>query len=126
MGRLKRAEAREILRDELERVGYEVVSAFQIEEGARPGSDQLDWWHHNTPANERSETLRSQAYLRIASDQPLYAGGLLLDKKRLWLDRSVMSRCERDGYIAFEGELHPRFILTERGREWLRTGEPKI
>lgn len=34
------------------------------------------------------ETRRSQgylrAYLRIAGNMPLYAGGILLDKKRLW------------------------------------------
>lgn len=130
VGRPKRNEARDILKEELARVGYDVISAFQVEEGARPGSDRLEWWHQNTPANERSETRRSQGYLRahmrIAGDLPLYAGGLLLDKKRLWLDRSVMSRCERDGHIAFEGDRHPQFVLTQKGREWLDSGEPKI
>lgn len=57
---------------------------------------------------------------------PLYAGGLLLDKKRLWLDRSVMSRCERDGYLDFEPGRHPAFRLTDKGREWLASGEPEL
>lgn len=130
MGRLKKTEAREVLREELEKVGYDAISAFQVEEGARPGTEELEWWHQNTPANERSETRRSQgylrAYLKIAGDLPIYAGGLLLDKKRLWLDRSVISRCERDGYIAFESGRNPTFSITEKGREWLESGEPEI
>lgn len=130
MTRLKKNAARAILQAELARVGYDVISSFQIKEGSRPGSANLGWWHENTPANERSETRRSQgylrAYLRIAGDMPLYAGGLLLEKKRLWLDRSVMSGCERDGYLAFEPGLNPVFRLTDGGREWLESGEPEI
>lgn len=129
MRRLKKTEAREILRKELEQLGYDVISAFQIEEGARPGSEELEWWHRNTPTVERSDTLRSQGYLRayfrIAGDMPLYAGGLLLDKKRLWLDRSVISRSERDGYIAFRNGPPPFFVLTEKGRQWIKSGTPE-
>jgi hypothetical protein len=128
--RLRKNQAREILLEELSQVGYDVVSAFQIEEGVRPGSTELDWWHENTPSNERSETRRSQAYLRayvrIAGDLPIYVGGLLLDKKRLWLDRSVISRCERDGYLAFEQGRNAAFRVTDKGREWLEIGEPEI
>lgn len=130
MTRLTKAAARRILQEELSSLGYDVISAFQVEEGARPGSDELDWWHENTPANERSETRRSQAYLRaylrIAGEMPMYAGGLLLDKRRLWLDRSVISRCERDGYLAFEPGRNPQFRLTAKGRQWLETGDPEI
>lgn len=129
MTRLKEHAARAVLQEELARAGYDVISSFQIGEGARPGSENIHWWHENKPANERSETRRSQgyltAYLRIAGDMPLYAGGLLLDRKRLWLDRSVMSRCERDGYVEFEPGRNPVFRLTDRGRAWLETGEPE-
>lgn len=42
MGRPKKAEALAILKEELTLVGYVVISSFQVEEGVRPGSEQLD------------------------------------------------------------------------------------
>ena len=51
----------------------------------------------------------------------MYAGGLFLARKRLWMDRSVMSRLERDGYVSFEGseKSEPWFELTTKGRKWI-------
>ncbi len=125
MNRMRAVEARQTIADELAKAGWDTASTFTVEEGARPGAASLDWWHENTPANESSETLRNLAYLRaylkIAGEAPLYACGLLLDRRRLWMDRSIMSRLERDGYLTFEGEgkKDPRFALTERGRAFV-------
>lgn len=122
MKRLKELEARTVVAEELERAGWDTASTFTVGDGARRGTAVLSWWHENTPANETSETQRSiaylRAYLRIGGEK-LYAGGLFLERRRLWMDRSVMSRLERDGYIAFEGEgtREPYFVLTKKGRQ---------
>lgn len=120
--RLKAIDARSVLAEELERAGWPAESSFTIGDGARPGTGSLAWWHERTPSNETSETVRSvaylRAYLRIGGDK-LFAGGLFLDRRRLWMDRSVISRLERDGYLSFEGEgtREPYFVLTDRGRD---------
>lgn len=121
MKRMKQTAAREIITEELQRAGWETASTFTVGDGARPGTENLTWWHENTPENETSETERSiaylRAYLRIGGPK-LYAGGLFLDRRRLWMDRSVISRLERDGYLAFEGEgdREPYFSITSLGK----------
>ncbi len=39
------------------------------------------------------------------------------------MDRSIISRLERDGYLSFseraDGEYEPTFELTAKGREWI-------
>jgi len=127
MERLSSIQAREILSEELERVGWEAASAFTIEDGARPDTQSLDWWHKNTPESERSDTLRNRAYLRayirIANGQRMWAGGLKLSRRTLWMDRSVISRLERDGYIQFVGAgSSPYFELTPKGEQWVGEG----
>lgn len=127
MKRYTEREAREILREELKRVGYDTISAFTIQEGARPGANELAWWHANTPDNESADTERSLGYLRAyerISGGRMFAGGLFLERKRLWMDRSVMSRLERDGFVSFEGEgaREPWFALTARGCDWTAKG----
>ena len=120
--RLKQTEAREILAEELERAGWKTTSTFTVGDGARPRTEKLSWWHENTPENESSETQRSiaylRAYLRIGGSK-LYAGGIFLDRRRLWMDRSVISRLERDGYLAFEcvSEREPYFTVTPQGKQ---------
>lgn len=114
------AEARAIVIEELRREGWDTASTFTVENGLRPGAHLLSWWHENTPGNERSETKRSiaylRAYIRIAGPK-LYAGGLFMKRKRLWMDRSIISRLEHDGYLRFEGadSREPFFVLTESG-----------
>jgi hypothetical protein len=108
----------------LKRVGWDAASAFTVMEGPRPDTENLDWWHLNTPTNERSDTLRNRAYLRayhrIATGQRLWAGGLKMSRRTLWMDRSVISRLERDGYLRFvESGSSPFFELTDQGREWI-------
>jgi hypothetical protein len=122
--RLSAIRAKSILAEELAKVGWEATSAFTVQQGARPETADLDWWHENTPANESSDTKRNlaylRAYMRIGGDR-LYAGGLFLARKRLWMDRSVVSRLERDGYLRFCGaeKSEPWFELTDQGRSWL-------
>jgi hypothetical protein len=115
--------AREVLTEELARVDWNAASAFTIEEGARPETERLDWWHSNTPENERSDTLRNLAYLRayvrIANGQRMWAGGIKLSRRTLCMDRSVMSRLERDGYVQFVEGRSPYFQLTELGEQWI-------
>lgn len=117
------------LDEELERVGWPTRSSFTVEKQKRPGSQRLSWWHENTPEAERADTPRSLAYLRayfrITGGRPLPAGGLRLHKGRVWMDRSIISRLEREGFLAFEptGHFEPCFVLTDKGRSWLATGD---
>lgn len=125
MTRLRVNEARSIVTEELERVGWQTESTFTVQTGARPEADRLAWWHKRTPGEERADTDRSLAYLRaynrIAGNMKVYACGIFLETKRLWMDRSVMSRLERDGYVTFEGEgkSEPWFELTAKGQDWI-------
>ncbi|WP_375381516.1 hypothetical protein [uncultured Sphingomonas sp.] len=93
--------------EELARTGWETASTFTVGDGPRPSAGVLAWWQENTPDNETADTKRSvaylRAYLRIGGPR-LYAGGLFLDRRRLYMDRSVISRLERDGYLCFSGE----------------------
>lgn len=131
--RFTKSQAHKLLSDELGRVGWDGPSTFTVEEGARADTQNLSWWHKRTPENERADTQRNIAYLsayhRIA--EPLggrmYAGGLLLDRRRLWMDRSVMSRLERDGYVVWNAQERgePWFGITDAGRNLIKehTGE---
>ena len=127
--RLKKADARRIIDEEVTRLGCGFAAA-EIKDGPRPGANDLVWWHANTPATERSETRYNlahlRAYVRIAGSDRLTAVGLPLDRQRRWMDRSVISRLERDGYLAFEPGLYAAFVLTERGRDWLENDQPEI
>ncbi len=123
MVRKTRAEAQAILDEEVVRAGWDTVSSFKVESGARAETNSLDWWHQNTSEHEQADTRRSigylRAYLRIGGDR-LFAGGLLLDQKRLWMDRSIVSRLERDGYLRFvEHHRDPYFELTKKGKNLL-------
>lgn len=118
--RVSEAQAMSIITEELARQSWDTASTFTIREGARPGTKDISWWHEKTPAEETADTPRSvaylRAYLRIGGSR-LYAGGLFLKRRRLWMDRSIISRLERDGYIAFGGanEREPYFTLTTSG-----------
>lgn len=128
--RYRATKARQIIAEELKKEGWETTSNWNVREGgARPGSAKLDWWHDKTPDNEMSETPRSKAYLRgylrlsQYPDKRLLAGGIPLERGRLWMDKSIVSRLERDGYISFvdEGGSEPYFLLTPEGSELVET-----
>ncbi|HEX8059029.1 MAG TPA: hypothetical protein VF481_20340 [Novosphingobium sp.] len=119
-----KGEALAILDEEFARVDLP-TPALPIEKQKRPGSQKLAWWHDDTDAADAVETLVSLAWLRtwlrITGGRALPAGGLRLHKDRVWLDRAIISRLERDGILAFEptGHFEPSFVLTDQGREWL-------
>ena len=122
--RMKKAAALQLLNSELERVGLPPPSTFTVEDQPREEAETISWWHENTPANESSETQRNlgylRAYLRIAGRDQLTARGIQLDRGRLWMDRSVISRLARDGFLTFvSGKFEPEFQLTEKGRFWI-------
>lgn len=132
MKRTRAVEARQIIAEELERAGWETEPTFTVEAGARPGADSIDWWRDAKSIDEQPDTLRNLAYLRayvrIAGEMPIYACGLMLDRGRLWMDRSIMSRLESKGYLAFEGagKNEPWFVLTEKGQAFVRGEEGAV
>jgi hypothetical protein len=125
----RKEEALAMLGEEFERVGLLTPAAFTIEKQKLPGSQKLAWWHANGPEAESGDRLRGLAYLRtyfrITGGRPLPAGGLKLHKDRVWMDKAVISTLERDGFLAFEptGHFEPSFVVTEKGRHWIVTGE---
>jgi hypothetical protein len=125
----RKSEALAMLDEELARAGSPMKSAFTVEKQKCPGSQKLAWWHKDMPEGESSDPLRNLAYLRayvrITGGRPLPAGGLRLRKDRVWLDRTVISRLERDGMLGFEAEGHfePVFVVTDKGFKWIASGE---
>ena len=125
---MRKGEALKTLRAELEAENWVNTSAFTVRDEPRNEAKDLAWWHANTPQNESSETPRNRAYLRaylkISGRERLQARGIRLEKGRLWMDRSVISRLERDRYLRFievpEGEFEPVFELTDEGRELIK------
>jgi len=121
-------EALAILDQELARVGSPARANFTIEKQKRPGSQRLSWWHDAAPEPANADTQLGLAYLRayvrMTGGRPLPAGGLRLRKDRVWLDRSIVSRLERDGFIAFAptGHFEPSFVVTDKGQHWIETG----
>lgn len=125
----RKDEALAMLDEEFARVGLVTPPAFNIQKQKLPGSQKLAWWHDNGSATEGGDWLRELAYMRtyfrITGGRPLPAGGLRLHKDRVWMDKSVISTLERDGFLAFEptGHFEPSFVATEKGRHWIATGE---
>jgi hypothetical protein len=124
---MKKGSALAVLKEELTLAGWDNTSAFTVRETAREEARNLAWWHENTPPNESSDTKRNLAYLRayvrISGGENLVARGIQLDRGRLWMDRSVISRLERDGFLRFVEKpadgYEPRFELTDQGRKWI-------
>jgi hypothetical protein len=125
----RKSEALAMLEEELGRVGCAGRAQLTIEKQKLPGSQKLAWWQAQAPASESADALRNLAYLRtyfrITGGRPLPAGGLRLHKDRVWLERSVIASLERDGFFSFaaEGHFEPSFVVTEKGRHWIATGE---
>jgi hypothetical protein len=125
----RKSEALAILDEELERVGCAGPVAFTIEKQKRPGSQKLAWWQAQASASESADAPRNLAYLRsyvrITGDRPLPAGGLRLHKDRVWLEPQVIAWLEQGGFVSFaaEGHFEPSFVVTEKGRHWIATGE---
>jgi hypothetical protein len=125
----RKGEALAILDEEFARVDLPTPPAFTTEKQKLPGSQKLAWWHADAAEADSGDTLRRLAYLRtyfrITGGRPLPAGGLKLHKDRVWMDKAIVSGLERDGILAFEptGHFEPSFVVTEKGRHWMATGE---
>lgn len=112
------------LEGELADAGLGAPSAFTVRQNPRAGAETLEWWHARMRSGVSSQTPRTRAYLRayvrIAAGNVLPAGGLMLKDGRLWMDRSVISRLERDGFLKFEGQGSvSKFVITDQGRRLL-------
>jgi hypothetical protein len=117
-----------IFDEEFARVDMPTPPAFPTEKQKRPGSQRLSWWHEGAVEGEGIGLIGLaylRAYDRITGGRPLPAGGLRLRKDRVWMDRTIIGRLERDGLLAFEprGHFEPSFVVTEKGRRWMATGE---
>lgn len=71
-----------------------------------------------------ADTSRSLAYLRayknISGEMPIFAEGILLDRGRMPLDKSVMHRLCRDEFVIFDDtQKKAKFILTSKGEDWI-------
>jgi hypothetical protein len=126
---LRKTEAKKILDEEVARLGV-ALTAFEVRDGSRPGANDLAWWHEHTPTAERVDTRYNlahlRAYVRIAGGEVLPAVGIPLNRQRLWMDRSTISRLEREGYLEFKRALYSTFILTDKGRTWVAQGNPEF
>jgi hypothetical protein len=123
-----KVEALAMLDEEFARVDLPTPPAFATEKQKRPGSQRLSWWHEGAPEDCEAGLIGLaylRAYDRITGGRPLPAGGLRLRKDRVWMDRAIIARLERDGLLAFEptGHFEPSFVVTEKGRRWMATGE---
>jgi len=124
----RKGDALAMLDEEFERVGLPTPPTFVIEKQKRPGSQKLAFWHAETPEAEIDASTSLawlRTYDRITGGRPLPAGGLRLHKDRVWMDRAVIGGLEREGFLAFEptGHFEPSFVVTEKGRRWMTTGE---
>lgn len=118
-------EACSILTAALAALGQSPPSSFTVRSEPNGAASNPDWWSERMKPGERSETPRTLGYLRgyaaIAGDGLLLATGLpLTSGKRLWMDRSVMKRLERDGYLRWSGQgARAHFEITPRGALWM-------
>jgi hypothetical protein len=118
--RVSGTRAREILREEIARFSSKIDFMMDIKSGPRLEAAALDWWRKDFIDKESATTDRNiaflRAYRRIAGSPRLWAMGLpLADRGRVYMDRSVMRRLERDGYVRFVDGRDPYFDVTERG-----------
>ena len=69
---------------------------------------------------ESATTDRNVAFLRAyraIGGAKLYAEGLLLEWGRVYMDRSMLRRLERDGFVVFVDGHDPCFATTGKGEE---------
>jgi hypothetical protein len=104
--RLSGLEAQAVLREEIARFSSRIDFMMDIKSGPRKEAATIEWWRKDFVDQESATTDRNvaflRAYTRTAGSPRLWAVGLpLADKGRVYMDRSVMRRLERDGYVRF-------------------------
>jgi hypothetical protein len=121
MGRKTPAEATSILIQQCSELG-EPSSSKPTRAPINKALNRKHYW--SGVSDNMASTERSKAYLRayqeIAGDAPIYATGILLTRGRMPLDKSVMWRLMRDGFVEFkELPLHSQFEITPDGQSWM-------
>lgn len=122
MARITGPEAKSVLREEIAKLASRIDFMMDIKVGPRTDAAAIDWWRKDFVDNESATTDRNiaflRAYRRIAGGDRLWAVGLpLADRGRVYMDRSVMRRLERDGYVEWFGGKDPYFSVTPIGEE---------
>ena len=119
--RLRTHQAIAILVEEIEAVGGSYEPNLTRTDGPRVEANDLAWWYSGNVEEEGSITPRTlalvRAYLRIAGDAPMYAQGLLLFQGRVHMDKYVVRRLHKDGYLSFVEAPYAYFELTPLGKE---------
>lgn len=109
------------MKEEIAKFTSRIDLFFEVKEGGRIDARELQWWLKDFEDKESSTTDRNLAYLRfyrrVAGGPKLLAEGLLLDRRRVWMDRSVIRRLVRDGYVSFVDGKDPFFQITTAGEE---------
>jgi hypothetical protein len=111
-------EAQAILREEIAKFDSRIDFMMDIKRGPRLEANEIKWWGKDFEDIESATTDRNvaflRAYKRIGGDR-LYAQGLpLADKGSVHMDRSVMRRLERDGYVVVEAKA-AFFLISASG-----------
>ncbi|MEN3973207.1 hypothetical protein WJS89_11055 [Sphingomicrobium sp. XHP0235] len=123
MSRASEIEYKSRLDAELRGVGLHTASTYGVQVGFNENGNTEAWWLHNLKPNEAADTGRSKAYLRtyrwLASDSKIWAVGLPLRKKRVWLDRSVMKRLLDQNFVEFVEGKPSYFVITPKGEDWI-------
>lgn len=114
-----------MLREEVAKFPSRIDFMMDLKRGPRTEARELSWWLKDGSDVESATTDRNRAflraYLRIAGDGRLYAEGIpLADRGRVYLDRSVVRRLHRDGFVDFVQGRDPYFEVTATGQELLK------
>lgn len=120
MARVTGRQAQDILREEIAKFDSRIDFMMDIKSGPRSEALTIDWWRKDFVDRESATTDRNiaflRAYRRVSGGGPFWAAGLpLADKGRVYMDRSVMRRLERDGYVVWNDGKDPSFTLTPNG-----------
>ena len=120
MTRPTATKAKAILQAEINKFDSRIDFMMDIKSGPRPESRDLTWWRKDSVDIESATTDRNVAFLRAyraIGGAKLYAEGLLLERGRVYMDRSVLRRLERDGFVEFVDGHDPYFAITGKGEE---------
>ena len=126
MTRMRHFDARKILQKHNEDLGLTPPSSSNpTKQPSNQAQNEEGYWAGVTDAMATTE--RSKAYLRayteIAGPMPIYGTGILLDAGwHMPLDKSVMHRLQRDGFVSFGRQGKKlTFEVSSKGQEWMKT-----
>jgi hypothetical protein len=121
--RVSRREAQAIITAELRKLSAELDDRTQFKSGPNVAARSHEWWikydDHESATTDRNKALL-RAYMAIGGER-LWAIGLpLSDKERVYMDRSVMRRLEKGGFVEWrDGKTEPYFLVTPAGQTFI-------